>query len=159
MSDQPLADLSTALRHLHRHAGEPSTREIGRAVQYSHTTVAQALSGSRRCSWKVIEKVVVYLNGDVELFRRLWIRVRDAEKPLPPLPSLHTPPGSVSPEAVNPPQLRDQHQRSSPISQKDERVEMILDPLTATRRFLVPPKIARQWIRDFERGESSYDGE
>lgn len=159
MSERPLADLSTALRHLHRHAGEPSTREIGRAVHYSHTTVAQALSGSRRCSWKVIEKVVVYLNGDVELFRRLWIRVRDAEKPLPPLPSLQTPPDSVSSEAVNPPKLHDQHQRSSPISQKDERVEVFLDPLSGSRRFLVPPKIAREWIRDLERGESSDDGE
>jgi hypothetical protein len=158
VSEHPLADMSAALRHLHRQAGEPSTREIGGAIKYSHTTVAQALGGSRRCSWKVIEKIVVYLNGDVEIFRRLWVRMRDAEAPLPPLPNLQIPPSArLNSGPLYPVQTADQRQQSSPIPQKDERVEIIVDPRTGTRRFLVPPAIAREWIRDLGQEESSND--
>jgi hypothetical protein len=85
MPDQ-LRDLSAALRRLHRQAGEPSTRTISRAVGYSHTTVAQALNGSRCPSWPLLEKVVIYLGGTPAEFLRRWIDVRNAETPLPDLP-------------------------------------------------------------------------
>jgi len=59
--------------------------------------------------------------------------------------------------ASNPLQVGDRRYRSSPISQKDDRVEIIWDPLTRTRRFLVPPAIAWEWIRNLGQEESSND--
>jgi transcriptional regulator with XRE-family HTH domain len=75
-------DLAAALRRLHRAAGEPSTHEIGKAIGYSHTTVANALRGRRRPTWRVLKAVVTYLEGDLETFRAHWIAVRDLEEPL-----------------------------------------------------------------------------
>jgi hypothetical protein len=156
VSNDPRAELSAALRHLHRHAGEPSTRDIARAIAYSHTTVAQALSGSRRCSWKVLEKIVLHLKGDLDSFKHLWLLARSAEDPLPPLADSQGPPAHVRPTAVVPPPAGDQHPPSS--YQVDERVEIIWDQATQTPRFLAPPSVALQLIRDLQ-GEGSSDDE
>lgn len=83
MTAGPLGDLATALRHLHRRAGEPTTREVGGKIGYSHTTVAQALSGTRCPRWTVVESIVVCLGGEPEEFRNLWKAVRDDQDPLP----------------------------------------------------------------------------
>jgi hypothetical protein len=77
-------NLATALQHLRRQAGNPSTRTIGRAASYSHTTVAQALNGSRRPRWEVVEQIVRFLGGDVEQFRTLWLAALEAEEGPPP---------------------------------------------------------------------------
>ncbi|WP_425300634.1 NBR1-Ig-like domain-containing protein [Nocardia wallacei] len=82
MSTKPLRDLAFALRQLHRHAGEPSSREIARATNYSHTTVAKVLRGDRRPSWPVLRAIVRSLHGNEEFFRSLWVSVRDVEAPL-----------------------------------------------------------------------------
>jgi hypothetical protein len=86
MGNSPLEDLAAALRRLHRLAGEPSTHEIGRKINYSHTTVAQALKAERCPTWPVFRAVVTCLGGDLQEFRSYWIAVRDAEDPLPSLP-------------------------------------------------------------------------
>jgi hypothetical protein len=86
---KPLDTLAAALQRLRRQAGDPSTRTIGRAVSHSHTTVAQALNGSRLPKWEVVEQIVRYLRGDVEQFRTLWLAALETEKAL--LPSRDAP--------------------------------------------------------------------
>jgi hypothetical protein len=93
MSGNPQASLAAALQHLRRQAGDPSTRTIeqgisdshapGKVISVSHSTIAQALNGSRCPKWELLEQIVSYLGGDVEEFRLLWRAVQDAEKPLP----------------------------------------------------------------------------
>lgn len=67
--DGPLAVLTVALRHLHRRAGEPSTREIGKAISYSHTTVAKILKdhvarpGGLSKRWSVISEATLRSSG------------------------------------------------------------------------------------------------
>jgi hypothetical protein len=82
MGRTPLEDLSAALRGLHRAAGEPSSHEIARKINYSHTTVAQTLRMQRCPSWPVFESVVKCLGGDIEKLRPYWVSARDAEDPL-----------------------------------------------------------------------------
>jgi Helix-turn-helix domain len=74
--------LAAELRRLHRSAGEPGTRQIAKAIKFSHTTVAQALNGSRCPKWNAIEAMVRHLGGDAEVFLPLWQAVRDAENPI-----------------------------------------------------------------------------
>lgn len=83
MGSTPLEELSTALRRLHRASGEPSSHEIARGINYSHTTVAQALKMRRCPTWPVLESMTKWLGGDIEEFRSYWIRARDVEDPLP----------------------------------------------------------------------------
>lgn len=83
MPGGPLDELAAALRRLHRRAGEPSTHEIGKGINYSHTTVAQALKCTRCPSWPVMTAIVTFLAGDLEEFRAYWVAVRDAQDPLP----------------------------------------------------------------------------
>jgi hypothetical protein len=82
VSPDPLRDLVLALRKLHRYAGEPSTRDIAKAINYSHTTVAKAMNGDRCPSWPVLRAIVRGLQGDEDHFRELWVAVRDIDAPL-----------------------------------------------------------------------------
>ena len=69
----PAQALAAALRHLHRAAGQPSSRKIAAAVgSVSHTSVADALAGRRVPSWAILEKMVRHLQGDPDAFRGLW---------------------------------------------------------------------------------------
>jgi tetratricopeptide (TPR) repeat protein len=79
-SGDPLTRLRTELRRLHRHAGDPSTREVSRRVDraISHTTVGVVLRCERVPRWGQLELVVEALGGDVEAYRRMWIAARDA---------------------------------------------------------------------------------
>lgn len=78
----PCHDLLVALRELHLHAGEPSTREIersaGRAI--SHETINRVLRSGSLPRWRSLEPVVKALEGDVETFRALWVSARRAEE-------------------------------------------------------------------------------
>lgn len=66
-------ELASALGDLHRAAGKPTSRKIAAAIgPISHTTVADTLAGRRTPSWPILEKIVVYLEGDIEAFRALW---------------------------------------------------------------------------------------
>jgi hypothetical protein len=72
-------EFSVALRDLHLHAGEPSSREVARAIGgMSHTTVNLALRGTKVPSWPVAVKLVQHLGGDVEHFRQLWVETRES---------------------------------------------------------------------------------
>ncbi|GIJ46882.1 hypothetical protein Val02_37680 [Virgisporangium aliadipatigenens] len=65
--------LHEELRLLWQARGRPSTRQIAGALDsVSHTSVADALSGRRVPSWTKLQKIVNYLDGDVERFRTLW---------------------------------------------------------------------------------------
>jgi tetratricopeptide (TPR) repeat protein len=77
-----LQELKGLLRRLHREAGEISTREIARRSHgaVSHTTAHQVLRSDSIPSWKSLEIVVQALQGDVERFKSLWIRARDASE-------------------------------------------------------------------------------
>ena len=69
------------LRGLHRYAGEPSTRKIAAAAgKISHSAVHSALSGhSRVPAWPIVDEIVKALGGDIDKFRDLWMRAREAE--------------------------------------------------------------------------------
>lgn len=70
-------DLLLALRDLHLHAGEPSTRAIARRTRaLSHDTVHRVLTGPGLPTWGPLELVVEALDGDVQAFRLLWIAAR-----------------------------------------------------------------------------------
>jgi CRP-like cAMP-binding protein/class 3 adenylate cyclase len=77
-----LADLRERLKRLHRKAGEPSTRAIGKAITLSHTTVHSVLRCSKAPVWGQLELVVESLGGEVEEFKELWIAAKDEEEKL-----------------------------------------------------------------------------
>ncbi|MFD5696443.1 hypothetical protein [Streptomyces lasiicapitis] len=91
---EKLAHLAAQLQHLHREAGEPSYREIGRKIKFSHTTVMKTIKCESCPSWQVLEKIVVFLGGDIPEFKKLWKEIRNDARPLPPLDS---PLGPVGP--------------------------------------------------------------
>jgi len=78
----PCHDLLVALRELHLHAGEPSTRAIERCTDHaiSHDTVNRVLRGGDLPRWSSLELVVKALDGDLETFRNLWVSARRAEE-------------------------------------------------------------------------------
>ncbi|MGN9913659.1 ATP-binding protein [Phytohabitans sp. LJ34] len=57
-------------------------RRIGRGV-LSHTTINAVLRSQRVPRWEPLQHVVAALDGDVERFRSLWIKARDAEEQTP----------------------------------------------------------------------------
>jgi hypothetical protein len=76
------AAFSAALRDLHVRAGQPSSREMAKGIgAISHSTVYAAVKGTSVPSWPVTEKIVEYLNGDVEAFRDLWVDTRPTAQP------------------------------------------------------------------------------
>ena len=80
-SPDPSQSLTLALGDLHRAVGKPTSRQIADGVgSVSHTSIADTLAGRRIPSWRILEKIVVYLGGDVERFRALWA---DATAPPP----------------------------------------------------------------------------
>jgi DNA-binding phage protein len=68
-------DVLMALRELYWTAGAPSVRSIARATgdALSHDTVYRVLTGPGLPRWEPLMFVVKALDGDVEVFRRLWI--------------------------------------------------------------------------------------
>lgn len=69
----PHRDLVEALHRLHREAGEPSLRAIGRKAGCSHTTVFHVLSHPRLPAWELLEVIVTALAGTPAEFRVLWL--------------------------------------------------------------------------------------
>ncbi|WP_345566632.1 ATP-binding protein [Nonomuraea rosea] len=78
-----LDDLRKQLKHLHRQAGEPSTRSIATRTnrQISHTTVHMVLQCRKLPRREQLDRVVEALGGDVQPFRELWVAIRDAQDP------------------------------------------------------------------------------
>lgn len=85
----PISYLFDELRRLHRHAGEPSARELAATIGegvLSHATVHAALRGPRIPRWPVLELVGEALDGDSVKLKALWVAARDAEdEQRPPL--------------------------------------------------------------------------
>jgi hypothetical protein len=77
----PCHDLLVALRELHLHAGEPSTRAIALSADrgISHTTVHRILTSEDLPRWMSLQLIVRALDGDVETFRALWLSARAVE--------------------------------------------------------------------------------
>ncbi|MEV6107512.1 tetratricopeptide repeat protein [Streptomyces sp. NPDC051940] len=75
----PLRVLFDRLHDLHHKAGWPSLRTMAREVGCSHVTVAAVFSGPRAPRWGLLELVVEALDGDVELFRGLWLEATSQE--------------------------------------------------------------------------------
>ncbi|GGL12197.1 hypothetical protein [Streptomyces flaveus] len=145
-----LADLSAKLRRLHREAGEPTTRVIGKAIGYSHTTVAKALRGASCPSWIVLEKIVVQLRGDAHEFKRLWILARDELAPLPPVPGTRVDSEPTLAMAVE----------SSPSYIRSESLPVIarVNPNTGDVEFVMTPEVGLEWmmnLRNSKGGEKS----
>lgn len=90
--ENPLAKLRARLKRLHRHAGEPSTRQISRLTSnaISHTTVSLVLRCEKLPRWEQLERVVEALKGNTDEFRSLWIIVRDTIDGLEPTVSMPT---------------------------------------------------------------------
>lgn len=72
MPDLHVDPLNAELVELRFMAGRPSFRSISRAIGCSHTTVAKAFAPGALPSWEILDLVVRQLNGDVEVFRKLW---------------------------------------------------------------------------------------
>jgi TIR domain len=79
--DGPIREFFDRLHELHRWAGEPSTRTIARRVGgvISHVTIHAAFRGPRVPRWGHVELIVEALGGDIDIFRRAWVRARDEE--------------------------------------------------------------------------------
>jgi hypothetical protein len=85
--------LARRLRGWHLAAGRPSTRAISRdmtaaGTPVSHTTVADALNGTRVPSWPLLEALVAYLGGDIAETRSLWEQAVRTRVPVTPEPEL-----------------------------------------------------------------------
>jgi DNA-binding phage protein len=75
----PSLDILLELYRLHLVAGEPSMRKLARSTGVlSHDTVHRVLTGPALPQWGSLELVVEALNGDVEIFRALWVTARRA---------------------------------------------------------------------------------
>ncbi|MGW1586296.1 helix-turn-helix domain-containing protein [Streptomyces sp. NPDC002386] len=146
-----LADLSARLRRLHREAGEPTTRVIGRAIGYSHTTVAKALRGGSCPSWMVLEKIVAQLRGDVHEFKRLWILARDELAPLPPVPGSCVDSEPTLAMAVE----------SSPSYIRSESHPVIarVDPNTGNVEFVMSPEVGLKWMMNLRNSKGGEEGD
>ncbi len=72
MPDLHIDPLNAELVELRFMAGRPSFRSISRAIGCSHTTVAKVFAPGALPSWEILDLVVRQLNGDVEVFRKLW---------------------------------------------------------------------------------------
>jgi len=70
---KPLADALTELR-LQR--GLPTYREIAAATGMSHSAVQHICTGQSCSSWKRVERITLYLDGDPKQIQKLWIAAR-----------------------------------------------------------------------------------
>lgn len=156
MTGQPRDNLSAALQHLRRQAGDPSFRKIAKATSYSHTTVAEAITGSRRVSWEAIRQIVRYLGGDVDEAKQLWLAVRELEEPLPPVSGIHV--------AAH----LDHHVESDSsgvmgyrpgvtASLSSDLVEARWDRTRSAWNFLIPPHLASVVMKELAQGEHPDD--
>lgn len=69
----PRRQLSDALHDLHRQAGWPSLRALGRETGVSHTTVSKVMSAPVLPSWGTLELLVEAMRGDTGEFQGLWL--------------------------------------------------------------------------------------
>jgi hypothetical protein len=93
--DDALGELRYLIKRLHRDRGELSTRTIAKRThgEISHATVAKLLRCETLPSWGVLEPFVKCLGGDIEVFRRQWVAVRNQQEPLLALPAGGLPAG------------------------------------------------------------------
>lgn len=106
----PIRTLFDELRRLHRHAGEPSVRQLAANAGVSHATVHSALRGPRVPRWQNLELILEELHVDPDQVKALWVAARDAEDDehdtpasrsrLPPKARLQTSPGQSEQVAV-----------------------------------------------------------
>ncbi|MFF0231212.1 toll/interleukin-1 receptor domain-containing protein [Micromonospora sp. NPDC005254] len=67
-----------AINDLYLRAGRPSSRAVATAIGgISHTTVNSVVKGTKVPSWPITVKIVEHLNGDVEIFRQLWVETQE----------------------------------------------------------------------------------
>jgi hypothetical protein len=85
----PQAPLAARLREWHVATGAPSVRTIAAGIAGAgHSTVADALSGRRIPSWRILSEIVEYLGGDLDEARALWAGSRTAGMPEPEVAAL-----------------------------------------------------------------------
>ncbi|HZM76331.1 MAG TPA: hypothetical protein VFC19_11420 [Candidatus Limnocylindrales bacterium] len=65
-TDGLVRELLEYLHELHRLAGQPSLRDIGKAVSLGKSSVSAFFSGARMISRGNLELVIEYLGGDVQ---------------------------------------------------------------------------------------------
>src|SRR5688500_12435173 len=96
---QQQAERDAQLRHLrdqlsadllgkHREAGEPSYRDVGRAIEISKATVCRVLHGVSDAAprWRYVVGLLQYFGSpaeDIQRVHMLWVEIRDLEKPIP----------------------------------------------------------------------------
>jgi tetratricopeptide (TPR) repeat protein len=84
--DGPVRLFYERLHDLHAAAGHPSMRQLQRATRSDRrptginpTTIHDAFAAPRLARWEVVREIVARLGGDVDEFRELWHRARDAQ--------------------------------------------------------------------------------
>ncbi|MEU9041577.1 MULTISPECIES: helix-turn-helix transcriptional regulator [unclassified Kitasatospora] len=103
-------DFAAELRTLRLDAGQPSFRTMARAVGcISHTTLFEAVTGSRLPSWPTTRAFVRACGGDEEEWHHRWRTAADGGKPPatpapspPPTPSAPAPPALALPAPAGP---------------------------------------------------------
>jgi transcriptional regulator with XRE-family HTH domain len=68
-------ELYVKLRGLWQDAGRPAMRALARDLAFSHTTVAEAINGTRIPSMAKLKRIVEELDGDWEEFKPLYPEV------------------------------------------------------------------------------------
>ncbi|WP_051124773.1 NBR1-Ig-like domain-containing protein [Amycolatopsis benzoatilytica] len=89
MSDgrTPAAVLSAELAELRLRAGNPSFRKMAeRSGRISHTTLHEAVGGTRFPSWDTTREFVRACEGDEEQWRRRWEELKGVPPAAPPQP-------------------------------------------------------------------------
>lgn len=74
--------LARYVEDLHARVGKPSCRVIALEVSLSHTSIARMLKGEQLARWHSVEKLLRYLDADLEMAKRLWVEMFRPEAPL-----------------------------------------------------------------------------
>jgi hypothetical protein len=99
--------LTTKLSELRTDAGQPSYREMSRRTTIAVATLHDIFTGRAMPRWDSIERIVKYLGGDVDDFRRLWsetVRLKASGRPgqqWVDFPGSLLPTGPLSPDEIS----------------------------------------------------------
>ncbi|MFD8496991.1 NBR1-Ig-like domain-containing protein [Amycolatopsis sp. NPDC059657] len=80
--DNPATTLAAELARLRREAGDPSFRKMAeRSGRISHTTLHEAVRGTRFPSWETTREFAKACGADEEHWRRRWVELQTVPEP------------------------------------------------------------------------------
>lgn len=101
--DNPATTLAAELARLRREAGDPSFRKMAeRSGRISHTTLHEAVRGTRFPSWETTREFAKACGADEEPWRRRWVELQSVPEPESPEPSAE-PSATTEPSSTDEP--------------------------------------------------------